>query len=110
MANGNIINFSAHGHLRVYLTFGVSGDTSITKAREALIASMVANPLVLNDPAPSVTIGKLTIEGVELAVRPWCDPVHYWDVYFGTYEAGREALIAAGVKGLEKKVQVQSVS
>lgn len=110
MANGNIINFSAQGQMRVDLTFGVSGDTSITKAREALVASMVANPLVLNDPAPSVTIGKLTIEGVELAVRPWCDPAHYWDVYFGTYEAGREALIAAGVKGLEKKVQVQSVS
>ncbi len=109
MANGNIINYSADGKMRVDLTFGISNDTTISKAREALLAAMHANPLVLQAPAPSVTVNKLTMDGVELAVRPWCDPVHYWDVYFGVYEQGRDSLIAAGVKGPQKEVNVHNI-
>ncbi|MBL0044519.1 MAG: mechanosensitive ion channel [Flavobacteriales bacterium] len=109
MANGNIINYSADGKMRVDLTFGISNDTTISKAREALLAAMQANPLVLQAPAPSVTVNKLTMDGVELAVRPWCDPVHYWDVYFGVYEQGRDALIVAGVKGPQKEVNVHNI-
>ena len=110
MANGNIINYSADGKMRVDLTFGISNDTTISKAREALLVAMRANPLVLQDPAPSVTVNKLTIDGVELAVRPWCDPAHYWDVYFGIYEQGRDALLAAGVKGPQKEVNVHTIN
>ncbi len=108
MANGNIINFSADGKMRVDLSFMVNNDESIIKVREVLLASMAANPQVLKNPAPSVTVNKLTIDGVELAVRPWCDPAHYWDVYFGTYEKGREALVAAGVKGPQKELFVHN--
>ncbi|MBL7983875.1 MAG: mechanosensitive ion channel family protein, partial [Flavobacteriales bacterium] len=109
MANGNIINYSADGKMRVDLTFGVNNDTSITKAREALMACMIAHPDVLQDPLPSVTVSKLTIDGVELAVRPWCDPTRYWDVYFGIYENGREALMKAGVKGPQKDIHMHSI-
>jgi small conductance mechanosensitive channel len=108
MANGNIVNYSADGKMRVDLTFGVHNDTAIATAREALLASMNADPKVLQDPAPTVTVSKLTMDGVELAVRPWCDPSHYWDVYFGTYENGREALMKAGVKGPQKDVIVRN--
>jgi hypothetical protein len=31
-----------------------------------------------------MTVSKLNLEGIELAVRPWCDPKDYWTVYFGT--------------------------
>ncbi len=110
MANGNIINYSADGRMRVDLSFMVSNEESIAKVREVLLASMGANPLVLKDPAPSVTVSKLTLEGVELAVRPWCDPAHYWDVYFGTYESGREALANARVKGPQKEMLVRNIT
>ena len=110
MANGNIINYSADGKMRVDLSFTVGNDESITKVREVLIASMSADPLVLKEPAPSVTVNKLTMDGVDLAVRPWCDPAHYWDVYFGTYEKGREALNASGVKGPHKEMLVRNIN
>lgn len=109
MANGNIINYSADGRMRVDLSFTVGNDESIIKVREVLNASMASNPLVLKEPIPSVTVNKLTMDGVELAVRPWCDPAHYWDVYFGTYEQGRDALISAGVKGPQKEMLVRNV-
>ena len=110
MANGNIINYSADGKMRVDLSFMVGNDESITKVRDVLVASMTANPLVLKEPTPSVTVSKLTMDGVELAVRPWCDPAHYWDVYFGTYEKGRDALNAANVKGPQKEMLVRNLN
>lgn len=110
MANGNIINYSADGKMRVDLSFMVGNDESITKVRDVLITSMAANPLVLKEPAPSVTVSKLSMDGVELAVRPWCDPAHYWDVYFGTYEKGRDALNAANVKGPQKEMLVRNLN
>lgn len=110
MANGNIINYSADGKMRVDLTMMVNNTESIARVREVLLAAMASDPLVLKEPAPSVTVSKLTLDGVELAVRPWCDPAHYWDVHFGTYEKGREALAVAGVKGPQKEVHVHNVS
>lgn len=99
MANGNIVNFSADGRMRVDLTFGLSYNESIDKARQILEGVMKANKNVLQDPAPSITVAKLNIEGIELAVRPWCDPKDYWTVYFGILEEGIQALQAAGIKG-----------
>lgn len=106
MANGNIINYSAEGRMRVDLTFGVAGDTAIGEVRRVLIETMARVPKVLAEPAPSVTVARLDPEGIQLAVRPWCSPEDYWDVYFGVYEEGQKALRAAGIKGPEKSFTI----
>jgi small conductance mechanosensitive channel len=69
---------------------------------------MTDHPQVLKDPAPAVTVSKLNLEGLELAVRPWCDPKDYWDVYFGVYEAGLIALQQAGVQGPQPSMRIHS--
>lgn len=107
MANGNIVNYSAEGRMRVDLTFGLHYGSSITQAREVLLHAMREHPGVLQDPAPAVTVNKLNLEGLELAVRPWCDPKDYWDVYFGVYEAGLLALQKAGVRGPQPSVRIE---
>ena len=73
--------------------FVIAGSLSV------LGAVMRAHPKVMAEPAPSVTIVKLNLEGVELAVRPHCDPKDYWDVYFDVYEQGLAALQANGIAG-----------
>ncbi|MFT3885359.1 MAG: mechanosensitive ion channel [Flavobacteriales bacterium] len=108
MANGNIVNYSAEGRIRVDLTFGVAGDTSISEVRRILTEVMRAEPKVMAEPAPSVTVSKLNPEGIELAVRPYCDPADYWDVYFGVYERGQDALRKAGVKGPQPSITVNN--
>jgi small conductance mechanosensitive channel len=108
MANGNIINHSADGKIRVDLTFCIGPEEPISQARTTLLAVMKAQPQVLADPEPSVSVLKLSADGVELAVRPWCGPADYWAVHFGVYEAGRDALIAAGVKGPQKELLVRN--
>jgi small conductance mechanosensitive channel len=107
MANGNIVNYSAEGRMRVDLTFGLNYGSSITQARDVLLQAMREHPGVLQDPAPAVTVSKLNVEGIELAVRPWCDPKDYWDVYFGVYEAGLLALQKAGVRGPQPSLRIE---
>lgn len=111
-ANGIITNFTAEGRIRVDCVLAIERNTDVAKAREVLLRVMLADPKVLRDPAPSVTMNKQLTEGVELAVRPYADPAHYWDVYFGTLEHGGQALLEAGIKAptSEHKIFLQKES
>lgn len=98
MANGNIINYTAEGLMRVDMTIGVGYDEDIKKAKETLLQVLVSNPKVLKEPAPSVNVEALGESSVDLAVRPFCKPEHYWDVYFESLENCKLALDAAGIE------------
>ena len=110
MANGNIINYSAEGKMRVDLAMGVAYGEPLDKVRAVLEGVMANDPLVLQNPAPSITVNKLNLEGIELAVRPWCDPKDYWTVYFGTLEKGIVALQAAGIKGPKPSMTITNMT
>lgn len=97
MANGNIINYTAEGKMRVDTVVGVDYGADIKKSKEVLLAMLQANPKVLKDPAPSVNVEELGDSSVNLAVRPFCKPEDYWDVYFATIEGTKEVLDEAGI-------------
>lgn len=98
MANGNIINYTAEGKIRVDTTVGVDYDSDIKKTKEVLLEMLEANPKVLKDPAPSVNVAELADSSINLAVRPYCKPEDYWDVYFATIENTKLALDKAGIE------------
>ena len=98
LSNGNIVNFTEEGKLRVDLTFGVGYDEDIKKTKEVLMQVMLDATNVLKEPAPSVNVSELADSSVNFAVRPWATPENYWDVYFGITEAGKLALDKAGIE------------
>lgn len=98
LSNGNIVNYSTEGKLRVDLTFGVGYDSDIKQTKEVLMKVLTSNPKVLQDPAPSVNVSELADSSVNFAVRPWCTVADYWDVYFETHENAKIALDAAGIE------------
>ena len=98
LSNGNITNFSTEGILRVDLTIGVSYDADIKQTKTVLMEVLKSNPKVLQDPAPTVNVSELADSSVNFAVRPWATVADYWDVYFGTTEACKLALDAAGIE------------
>lgn len=53
-------------------------------------------PNVLATPAPDVEILSVTLAGPVLAVRPYCNNQHYWQVYFDTNRLIRESFGEAG--------------
>ncbi|CAM1350798.1 mechanosensitive ion channel family protein [Tenacibaculum insulae] len=98
LSNGNIINYTAEGKLRVDLTFGVSYDADIKESKNVLMEVLTANSKVLKDPAPTVKVSELADSSVNFAVRPWVNTADYWDVYFETTENVKIALDKAGIE------------
>ncbi|WP_420602119.1 mechanosensitive ion channel family protein [Flagellimonas sp.] len=98
MANGNIVNYSAEGKIRVDTVIGVGYGEDIKQTKEVLLNVLTSNPQVLRDPVPSVNVMELADSSVNFAVRPFCRPEDYWDVYFATYENCKIALDNAGIE------------
>lgn len=51
---------------------------------------------MLEQPAVDVEILDFTLVGPVLAVRPYCNNDHYWQVYFDSNKVIRESLADAG--------------
>ena len=98
LSNGNILNYTEEGKLRVDLTFGVSYDADIKKTKNVLMGVLTENTKVLKNPQPAVTVAELADSSVNFAVRPWATPEHYWDVYFETTENVKRALDKASIE------------
>ena len=97
VSNGDITNYTREGKLRVDLTVGIAYESDIRKAKDVLIATMEKDEKILKDPAPFVGVSELADSSINLAVRPWATPEHYWDVYFDTLENCKNALDKAEV-------------
>lgn len=84
--SGIITNFSDIEQRRVDLTFGISYDDDIRKAKQILTQLLEADPRVLKEPAPLVAVSGLGDSSVNFTVRPWVKPADYWGVYFDLTE------------------------
>jgi len=97
LSNGEIVNYSKLGMLRVDLIIGISYNAKIDEARAVLMEVMKNDPNVLKDPAPSVSVMALADSSVNHAVRPYTTVANYWNVYFGIQEKAKVALDKAGI-------------
>ena len=98
LSNGNIINFSAEGILRVDLTIGIGYGENIKQAKDVIMNVLTADDKVLKSPEPTVAVGELADSSVNLVVRPHATVENYWDVYFNTLENVKVALDNAGIE------------
>lgn len=86
-----ITNISGPGLIRIDLTFGIAYDASIDHAREVIQAVADKNDKILKDPAIDIFVTGHGASSVDLAVRPYCHPDYYWDVYFYMHEELKKA-------------------
>ncbi|MEM6719134.1 MAG: mechanosensitive ion channel domain-containing protein [Bacteroidota bacterium] len=98
MSNGNIINYTAEGFIRIDHVIGVSYDADIKQTKEVLMKILTSHPKVLKEPAPTVNVAELADSSVNFATRPFCKPEDYWDVYFDVLENAKIALDDAGIE------------
>jgi small conductance mechanosensitive channel len=97
VSNGDIVNYTTEGLIRVDMVFGISYESNIKDAKDVLMGIIENHPKVLKDPAPFVGVKELGDSSVNLAVRPYTKPGDYWDVYFKVMEEGKLALDKAGI-------------
>ena len=91
-----IQQFSANPFRRVELTAQLAHGVDPQAAIELLKPDLAKIPNVLADPAPDVEIITFNLAGPVLAVRPYCNNTHYWQVYFDTNRLIRDVFASAG--------------
>jgi len=77
-------NFSTNLYRRVDLRAQLDHTVDVNVTTAALKANLAEIPNVPTDPAPDVEILTFILAGPVLAVRPYCNNAHYWQVYFDT--------------------------
>lgn len=91
-----IQNFSHTAYRRVDLKCQLSSAADQVAAMQLLREKIADIPNVLQDPVVEVNILEFNLVGPVLAVRPFCNNAHYWQVYFESNRVMSEALKAAG--------------
>lgn len=69
---------------RVERTMQIAGSVDPLDAMARLRTAIAAIPNVATGPAPEVNLLETDLVGHVIAVRPYCDTDHYWQVYFDT--------------------------
>lgn len=101
IGNGKIFgdtiqNFSANPYRRVELTAQLAHGVDPQAAVALLKPALAQVPNVMADPRPDVEILTFNLAGPVLAVRPYCNTDHYWQVYFDTNRLIRDTFAQAG--------------
>lgn len=97
LSNDNIVNYTSEGKRRDVLTFGISYNSDIKKAREVLVSLMKEQETILKDPEPVVFVGELADSSVNLSARFWALNEDFWDCHFYIIEEAKTRLEAAGI-------------
>jgi small conductance mechanosensitive channel len=93
---GTIKNFSTNAYRRVDLTAQLDHSVDPADAVRRLKEALPRITNVLAEPKPDVEILTFNERGAVLAVRPYCNTAHYWQVYFDANRTLRETFGAAG--------------
>ncbi len=101
VGNGKIFgdtiqNFSANPYRRVELTAQLAHGVEPQAAIALLKPALAQVPNVVAEPAPDVEVLTFNLAGPVLAVRPYCNNAHYWQVYFDTNRLIRDTFANAG--------------
>jgi small conductance mechanosensitive channel len=104
----NIQNFSANPYRRVDLLAQLDHRVDHAQAIRLLRQRLGGIANVLDKPSPDVEILTFTPMGPVLAVRPYCNNAHYWQVYFDANRAIRETFGEAGFPAPEQHFAVHS--
>lgn len=98
LTNDNVINYTVLGRRMDALTFRITYDSDMKKAKEILSEILNEQKDILKDPAPQVLVSELAENSVNLSVRFWAQNETFWDCHWHTIEQAKLRLEAAGIQ------------
>lgn len=105
-----IQNFSANPYRRVDLVAQLDHTVDPEDAIAKFKAGLAQIPNVESSPAPDVEVLEFTPMGPVLAVRPYCNNDHYWQVYFDTNRLIRKTCGDAGYPAPKQHFLISNVT
>jgi len=97
VTGNDITNISGQGQVGVELTFGIGYNDSIDKARSIILEVGKTCPHILTSPLQVVVVAELADSSVNLATRPFCKSMHYWDTMFYMQEHVKKEFDKQGI-------------
>jgi len=94
---GNIVNYTHNRTRRIDMEAGVSYSDDLNLVIKTTMDVLKSDTRILEDPAPQVAVKEMADSAVVFVVRPWVKTADYWDVFFDTQKAIKEAYDAAGI-------------
>ncbi|KOO05121.1 small-conductance mechanosensitive channel MscS [Vibrio nereis] len=95
---GPITNYSRHATRRIDLVIGVSYSADLKKTKQVLRETLEKDSRILKNPDITIGVHTLADSSVNFVVRPWVKTADYWDVYFDSMLAIKEALDENGIE------------
>ena len=92
-----LVNYSREEKRRVDLTFTVSYDSDIAKAKDVLLAVAESNPDIFRDPVPIIGVAEHQGSGILLDLKVWCETSKYYDVRYYLEEQVKLAFDEANI-------------
>ncbi len=97
LSNGCVKNLFVEPTRRVDMTFGISYNDDLIKAKAILKEICDQDERILKAPEVDIFIAEHADSSVNILVRPWVSSEHYWPVYFATIEAVKLAFDQQGI-------------
>lgn len=92
-----ITNITARDTRRIDLVVSIGYEDNISKARQILEELVANNPLILDDPAPTILVLELGESSIDLAFRPWVKTSDYWIVRSELLQGIKETFDEQGI-------------
>ena len=92
-----VVNFTRSGTRRLDLSYGVSYQADLKRAKEILKELVESDSRIFTDPAPLIAVGELRDSSVTVVCKVWCKEEDYWSIYYRMQEAVKEAFDQAGI-------------
>lgn len=102
-----ITNCSAMHTRRLDLSYLVGYDEDLTVVKQLLGETARRNSLVLNTPAPLISVGEHEENGIRVEMKLWCETERYADLYSEMQEAVKLAFEKAGITAPPRKLSVR---
>lgn len=97
ITEGDLVNYSTQGMLRLDLVVGVDYSTDIDRVKALFREVLLSNSLVLKSPEPSVGLLEMADSSLNFAVRPWVKPADYLSLQLTLQEEIKKQLDQAGI-------------
>ena len=92
-----LVNYSREEKRRVDLTFTISYDSDIAKAKDVLLAVAESNSDIFADPAPVIGVAEHQDSAILLDLKVWCENSRYYDVRYYLEEQVKLAFDEANI-------------
>ncbi len=98
ITTSTLVNYTTRDKLRIDLTYTISYEDDIEKAKKVLKQVTESEPLLLKEPKHTIGVFSHGASGVDLACFVWCKSEDYWPAYFSMQEKVKLAFDRNGIQ------------